>query len=88
MVGKIKEILTSWIVSFNPNDEDKEKANSRAEICDQCPFKVELDNAILKTLSSNDQILNKFKCGKCGCPLAKKIFSPFKTSCPLNKWEI
>lgn len=86
MLNKISEILTSWYSSFNPSEEAKEKAESRASICDECPHKVELDSAILTTLTANDKLLNKFKCGKCGCPLAKKIFSPFTTSCPLNKW--
>jgi hypothetical protein len=26
-------------------------------------------------------------CGKCGCPLNKKVFSPNYNPCPLKKWD-
>jgi len=87
MIAKISEIFTAWVTSFNPSKEQQEIANYRATICDACPFKVQLDNALLKAMTDKNALLNQFKCGACGCVLSKKIFSPYASSCPKKYWE-
>lgn len=85
---KIFKIIDAWITAFNPTKSELEKAYSRASICNECEHKVELNSTLLKQFVKHDKILNKYKCSACGCPLAKKLFAHFKTSCPLNKWEV
>lgn len=70
----ISEIVKSWISANNPNEEEKELAYRRSLICNDCPSMVR-------------STIWKWKCNECGCPISKKVFSPKKNSCPLNKWE-
>jgi len=68
------EIAKSWLISFNPNEEQQKIADSRIEICNSCE---ERKHHIF------------YYCGKCGCPLDKKIYSPNRPdSCPAGKWVI
>lgn len=67
----IVDIAKSWIKAANPNEEEKNLADTRMAICNECPNKV-------------TSALFELKCGMCGCPLSKKIYSEF--GCPLNKW--
>ena len=67
-------IAKAWIISFNPTDEQLEKANSRISICNKCPN--------IKHISH----INEYVCGICNCPLSKKIFSP-TPDCPENFWN-
>ena len=85
-MNKILDIFDSWITSFNPSPEQKEKAEYRASVCETCQYKEELNNSLLNMLTENDKLLQKFKCGKCQCPLAKKIFTHFKEGCPDGRW--
>jgi hypothetical protein len=73
---KIVEIAKAWIIAANPSPEQKEIAEYRAEICDECPHKKHI------------QAANMYICGLCGCPLNKKIFSPSpgQESCPDKRW--
>ena len=73
MLEKFKEIAKAWIVSFNPTPEQKEKAESRIEICNSCEHR-------------RKNVTGFYYCGLCGCPLNKKIFTELKSSCPKNKW--
>ncbi len=77
-MNKLLEIASSWISAANPTPEEKEKAEKRISICDSCE-----ENRV-------SEVLQYHYCGKCGCPLKKKIFSPLpgKEACPLEKWEI
>ena len=34
-----------------------------------------------------DSIVFDTKCGECGCPISRKIFSPVKGSCRIGKWD-
>lgn len=72
-----KEILTSWITSFNANESQKKLAKERSSICETCPSKQE----IIK----NEKWT--WICGECGCPISKKVFSPKVNACPLGKWS-
>jgi hypothetical protein len=29
-----------------------------------------------------------YYCGKCGCPLKGKVYSPVEKSCPEGKWDV
>lgn len=71
------EIAKSWINSMNPTPEMEDIANSRIEICNSCEEKKH----------TGTEILSFYYCGKCGCPLQKKIYSPNGIeACPLKKW--
>lgn len=77
-----KEIAVSWYNSFKHSPTLKKLADSRFDICLDCPSKKEIFEGKEWSL----------KCGECGCPLKAKIYTP-KTyldeggSCPLNKWK-
>lgn len=73
----IKDILTSWITSINPSDLEKKLAEERMEICMSCEIKREFFHN--KEWSAI--------CGRCGCPLKKKIFTNQYGTCPLKKWH-
>jgi len=68
----IKKILEAWAISFSPTPKQQEQAERRCEICEDCP--------------SNKTIIIPM-CTECGCPIAKKIFTPKFNPCPLKKWE-
>jgi ribosomal protein L37E len=67
------EIINAWIISFNPNESQKELALNRAKICDGCEYKK--------------LIVKKPICSACGCPISKKIFSENQNPCPKGKWK-
>lgn len=69
------EIAKSWISAINPTEEQKIIAEYRIEICNKCEFKKFYN------------IFQTYYCGKCGCPLSGKAFSPNKDSCPEKLWE-
>lgn len=77
-----KEIIGSWYNKIKHTPEQKELADKRFEVCSTCPHKQEIIEGLEWTL----------KCGKCGCPLAGKVYTK-KThlmkggSCPLDKWK-
>jgi hypothetical protein len=71
-----KTIIQSWIAAANPTELQLEIAEKRHSICDTCPSK--------KTITQKLKI--GVVCGECGCPIGKKIFTPVKGACPLNKW--
>jgi ribosomal protein L37E len=73
---KLVEIAKAWIIAANPSPDEKLLAESRASVCDACPHK------------SYTSHLDLHYCGKCGCPLSKKIFSPAgPNACPDQRWE-
>lgn len=69
----LKEIVSAWMISFNPSREQVTLALKRGKICENCVH-----------LSS---IVGIPKCGKCGCPISKKIFSNYYNTCPEKLWE-
>ena len=75
-IPNIVEIMQAWKISYNPTDEQQQIAEVRAAICDTCEYKE------FKKLTRG------FACSACGCPIAKKIYSPTPKSCPKNKWEV
>ncbi len=77
-LSKIKEIFNAYAVMADPTTEQAEIAAKRLETCNKCPFMKERDLGftVVKV------------CGECGCVLKAKVFTPEKTACPENKWEI
>ena len=66
------EIINAWIISINPNEEQKTLALNRANICDTCEYKK--------------YVIKKPICSACGCPITKKVFSEKQNACPKGKW--
>jgi hypothetical protein len=73
-MNKISEIFKAWVIAYNPSKEQEELAVKRHTICLDCQF-------------IKNSFLFDSKCGKCGCPIKKKIFSPEKGACPMGKWN-
>lgn len=73
-MNKVTEIFKSWVIAQNPNREQTELAAKRHEICLDCKW-------------IRNSLLFNTKCGECGCPIGKKIFSPAKGACPIGKWD-
>ena len=67
------EIVNAWIISFNPNEDQKILALNRSNICDTCEYKK--------------YVIKKPICSACGCPISKKIFSEEQNPCPKKKWK-
>jgi len=76
-MNKISEIFQAWVAAANPTPDQLTIAQHRLHICDGCEHKTHVT------------AINSFICGKCGCPLSKKVFSPRgPEACPLAKWEL
>ena len=73
-MGSLINIVKAWIISYNPTQEEEEKALYRSKICNDCPSK------------KYSKHIDFYYCSECGCPLEKKIYSP-KNTCPLKKWK-
>jgi len=71
------EIAIAWYRAANPTVEQQEIALERLTVCDTCEFK------------QPSKLFNGYKCGACGCPLHKKIFSSVSGphACPKAKWS-
>ena len=75
LMNKLKEIIMSYAISFNPTQEQKEIAEKRLEICAGCEVWV--------------QSALRDYCDKCGCTTSAKVFSPVGAeACPMRKWTI
>jgi hypothetical protein len=72
-MNKLKEILTSWNIAFDPNNKQAALASKRIAICNNCEFKA-------TNLGIN-------RCTVCGCALKGKVFSPKQGACPKGKWD-
>ena len=66
------EIFPGWFNLITGREVHADMAAKRTLVCLDCP---ELGNGVFFD-----------KCGKCGCPIKAKVFSP-KSKCPLGKWE-
>ena len=71
-------IIEAWRIANNPTKTQSELGKKRALICETCPSK--------KTITERFGELG-IVCNECGCPIAKKVFTPKNKQCPLNKWE-
>lgn len=70
------DIAIAWYRAANPTPEQQDLALERLAVCDDCEFK------------QSSTVWDGYKCGACGCPLHKKIFTPQRgaTACPKGKW--
>ena len=75
-MNKFLEIAKSWIIGFNPTEEQQQRADQRIAVCNDCPYR-----------KYND-VGDFYYCGQCGCPLKGKVYSPVEKSCPENKWPV
>ena len=73
-MNKVKEIVISWWRAQNPTPEQSDLAEKRLKICRGCDSMVE-------------SVVYGYKCGECGCPIGKKIFTPKMGTCDLHKWD-
>lgn len=73
----VLEIYKSWVISFNPTEEQKETSDYRISVCNNCPHKLYVNN------------IDTWVCELCYCPLHKKIFSPKpgEEACPKKYWK-
>lgn len=71
-MNKIEEIVRSWAKLINKTDDDIKIASNRLSICELCEYKKE-------------GVIGSY-CGKCGCPLKAKVFTPVVPGCPEKKW--
>ena len=71
-----KQIIEAWIIAGRPTHAQRELAEARGKICDECPSKKILIEGIeIATI-----------CGECGCPIGKKVFTNDYNPCDLKKW--
>ncbi len=68
------DIVRAWWIAANPTPEQSELAQKRLNICKSCDSMV-------------DSVVFDKKCGECGCPIGKKIFTPALGTCDLHKWD-
>lgn len=73
----IKEIIQAWSLKISAPNDVVELAEKRATICKNCEHAKQ-------GIKGKDWT---YYCGKCGCPIAGKTFSPKQNPCPLEKWE-
>lgn len=73
-MNKVTEIFKSWVIAENPTREQAELAAKRHAICLKCEW-------------IRNSLLFNTKCGECGCPIGKKIFTPVKGGCRVGKWD-
>jgi hypothetical protein len=71
------EILKAFLISYKPTKLQSELAEKRLSICNTCDSK----KLVLK------KFIPTHICGGCKCVIQKKIYTPLKNTCPLNKWN-
>lgn len=82
-MNKLLEITKSWLTAINPSEEQMALATERLATCSACEHAMEVD---VKNMTGGI-VDNYFTCGKCGCPLRGKVFTPIENGCPENKWK-
>ncbi len=70
-MGKINNIGSGWFKSVVHTKQEQGKAEARKKICGGC--------------DENKELMGFNYCGKCYCPISKKVYSPMD-KCPLGKW--
>jgi hypothetical protein len=77
-IPDVSEIVIAWHRAQNPTEHQARVAEHRAKICDDCEHKVWAP------------VVHTWKCGACGCPISKKVYSPKPgvDACPKSKWDI
>lgn len=74
--SQLGDIAIAWYRSIHPTPEQQDLAMQRLSVCESCD-----------QLVSARSLEKDYRCGACGCPIHKKIFSPRgPDKCPLGKW--
>lgn len=81
---KLIDIAKSWYSFMKEDGTDLVLANERLAICDACPDKEQLSTVGKRLMNTINSESSTYKCGKCHCPLASKVFS--SSGCPAGKW--
>ena len=91
-IKKTKEIFQGWKNHITNNDEVKDLASHRMNICNGCFVKVDktcsklVSESAVKTFKYNGELRIEGQIySGCGCPLVAKTKSP-DSLCPLGKW--
>lgn len=91
-IKKTKEIFQGWKNHITDNDEVKDLASHRMNICNGCFVKVDntcsklVSESAVKTFKYNGELRIEGQIYPgCGCPLVAKTKSP-DSLCPLGKW--
>ena len=71
----IKEVVEAWLTKATATDSEKQLAEARLAICNECDQRQHNDT------------FGFWFCGKCGCPLKGKAFTKKENACPLKKWN-
>ena len=79
MLDKFDNLIRSWKISLAPNEEQRNLANERKEVCQICESCKQFEDKILKKIVD-------YYCEECNCPIGKKIYSVTEL-CPKNKWS-
>lgn len=79
MLDKFENVIRSWKISLAPNEEQRNLANDRKEVCQSCESCKQFEDKILKKIVD-------YYCEECNCPIGKKIYSVTEL-CPKNKWS-
>lgn len=66
-------IIRAWGTSYFATDKQKQMAEERMEVCNSCEFIKEIAIGHI--------------CGKCLCPISKKVYSLKFNDCPKKKWR-
>jgi hypothetical protein len=85
-MNKFITIMKAWGIASFHNEEQKQLAEERMEVCNGCEFLGEINMSDV----SGNLIDNYFMCRGCGCPIKTKIYtpksSPKEHKCPQGKW--
>jgi len=79
MMSNFENTLRSWKISLAPNEQQRNLADQRKKICQQCESCKEFTNQLMKKIVD-------YYCSECNCPIGKKIYS-ITELCPKNKWS-
>jgi hypothetical protein len=70
------ERAASWNNTDLYNDEQKQKAEIRIEVCNSC------------NSNTYNPMADYYYCEKCSCPLRSKIYAPNAEDCPKKLWSV
>ena len=73
----VREIVSAWASKIHPKESQKQLAEKRAGICNECDHVKEI----------LDNVNGTRYCDRCGCLIEGKVYSYREGACPLGKWD-
>jgi hypothetical protein len=70
------ERAASWNNSDLYNDEQKQKAETRVGVCNNCDS------------NTYNAMADYYFCKECECPLRSKLYTPNAGDCPRKLWSV